>query len=187
MHYWEPCRCLLLLVCSTASSSNAFISSTNFSHRLNRGRLKLSKSPDDGLELDSKEISNLIQAAAIDRSIPSSSLLPVLQYLENQNNQNNIPKAMLDGSFELVYSSAVANFPIIGTWFDGYLPNKEIINFDLEMESSNFLLRHFPFYRRSILSARIFRTTKPQPRLSILWEERRKQVNGIFYTRIGVF
>lgn len=57
----------------------------------------------------------------------------------------NIPKAMVDGSFELVFSPAVANFPIVGPWFDGYLPNKEIIKFDLENGELQLSVETFPF------------------------------------------
>ena len=52
---------------------------------------------------------------------------------------------MVNGSFELIYSSAVAKLPVVGAWWDGYLPNREIIKFDLENGELRLCVETFPF------------------------------------------
>jgi hypothetical protein len=49
------------------------------------------------------------------------------------------------GTFELIFSSAVAQLPVVGSWLDGYLPNKETIQFDFEKGKMTLNVDTLPF------------------------------------------
>jgi hypothetical protein len=51
----------------------------------------------------------------------------------------------VNGSFELIFSSAVAQLPIVGNILDGYLPNKETIVFDFDAGVMSLTAETLPF------------------------------------------
>lgn len=119
----------MALTLTLAPPCFAFIAPVNFEQGLGQKdilHLEAVSTSEDAL------ISNTLSEAASQRSVPSSKLLPLLEELESEPDRRAIPRNLVEGTFELIYSSAVANLPLIGSILDGYLPNKEIIVFDLE-------------------------------------------------------
>lgn len=94
------------------------------------------------------DVSSTLFRAASQRSVPSSELLPLLEKLDKEHTSTStpIPRALVEGTYELIYSSAVANLPLgLGSILDGYLPNKEIINFDLKGGLLSLRVETLPF------------------------------------------
>lgn len=66
------------------------------------------------------------------RSTPADQVIRELQKLDNATDPPKILPSNVVGKFELVFSSGVANLPLVGRILNGYLPNKEIIEFNPE-------------------------------------------------------
>ena len=56
-----------------------------------------------------------------------------------------IDRNLVEGKFELVFSSAVAGIPFIGKILDGYMPNREIITFDFDSKEMSLVVELLPF------------------------------------------
>ena len=80
----------------------------------------------------------------------SSDVIEFLRRLEEDRGglqeTNEIPKELINGTFELIFSSSVSNLPLgIGNLLDGYMPNKETIIFDLEAGRMSLSVETLPF------------------------------------------
>ena len=96
------------------------------------------------------KIENVIRECATQRSVDASVVISTLEKIENTCSNNNpfnnsVDENVIGGKFELIFSSAVANLPILGSVFGGYMPNKEIITFDLEEKQMSLIVELLPF------------------------------------------
>lgn len=96
------------------------------------------------------KIENVIRECATQRSVDASVVISTLEKLENTCSNNNpfnnsVDENVIGGKFELIFSSAVANLPVLGSVFGGYMPNKEIITFDLEEKQMSLIVELLPF------------------------------------------
>ena len=66
----------------------------------------------------------------MDRKATALDVTELLESLEEQQPPPSVPKEFLEGTFELVFSSAVKELPFVGMFYDGYMPSKEIMNFN---------------------------------------------------------
>lgn len=151
-------RLLVLFCCFSVKATNAFLFGRPEEHLSSlttcfKQRLASSSSSLED-KYDKSNVVAILRQAAEYRSVPSNDLTQILEDLledineNNSNNENNIPIEYVHGTFDLIFSSAVANLPIIGTWlFDGYLPNREIISFDLfdKQPQLTLVVETFPF------------------------------------------
>ena len=55
-----------------------------------------------------------------------------------------IEQENVTGRFDLIFSSSVASLPIIGPILNGYLPNREVINFDFDNKLMHLKVETFP-------------------------------------------
>eukprot|EP01083_Nonionella_stella_P116114 344793_1 len=103
-----------------------------------------------------KDLVNVLQKCAIDRSAKASDVIETLEKLERSLTSKPLGSTSiylkevdlstaLDGTFELIFSSAIANLPILGNLCGGYMPNKEIITFDLEKKEMSLVVELLPF------------------------------------------
>ena len=56
-----------------------------------------------------------------------------------------VEQKFVSGTFDLIFSSAVADLPIIGGLLDGYLPNRETIIFDFDAGIMSLEVEILPF------------------------------------------
>jgi len=102
------------------------------------------------------DLVDVLQKCAIDRSAKASDVIETLEELEKSLESKPLGSTSiylkevdlstaLDGTFELIFSSAVANLPILGNLCGGYMPNKEIITFDLEKKQMSLVVELLPF------------------------------------------
>ena len=89
---------------------------------------------------DTAAAAALIERCAISRSVPASEVVAALELLE-RSPIRTAAAADLSGQHELIFSSAIANFPIV----QGYMPNKEVITFDLDARQLTLLIATLPF------------------------------------------
>ncbi len=93
-----------------------------------------------------KRVSDILQKCAKDRSAKALDVISILENLEKKDTfQGNDLAVAIDGKFELIFSSAVANIPLIGNMLGGYMPNREIITFDLENKKMSLVVELLPF------------------------------------------
>lgn len=95
-------------------------------------------------------VSDIIKRAAFDNPFLPRAFFRFLKPLKirnklQQNVISDIPKELVGGTFELIYSSVVANLPVVGSWWGGYLPNRETIQFDLERGELRLCVETFDF------------------------------------------
>lgn len=102
------------------------------------------------------DLADVLQKCAIDRSAKASDVIETLEKLERSLTSKPLGSTSiylkevdlstaLDGTFELIFSSAVANLPILGNLCGGYMPNKELITFDLEKKQMSLVVELLPF------------------------------------------
>lgn len=110
-----------------------------------------SNSPLDDENVYASALSRLLQECATERSANTSEVIAKLEELESSaaagtSNLDQIDlRTALDGQFELVFSSAVANLPLLGNIWGGYMPNREIITFDFRKKEMSLIVELFPF------------------------------------------
>jgi hypothetical protein len=104
-------------------------------------------------------IKEILFQCALEQSIPAQQVIETLESLDtttstnNDDNDNSMSRMMVlshqqdyvAGTFELIFSSAVAQLPVVGSWLDGYLPNKETIQFDFEQGKMTLNVETLPF------------------------------------------
>ena len=91
---------------------------------------------------DRNYVQEILESCALDRNVDSKILIETLKSLEKQREDTlstgttstSIPKDLVTGAFELIFSSSVANLPVVGFLCKGYMPNREIISFDFDDE-----------------------------------------------------
>jgi hypothetical protein len=87
---------------------------------------------------------DVIQQCANQQNIDAATVISALETLESRQ-RTPVDETTIDGNFELIFSSAVANLPVLGKVFDGYMPNKEIITFDIERNQMSLVVELLPF------------------------------------------
>lgn len=94
-----------------------------------------------------KHLTNILRNCANKRSVDAKTVISTLEEMETLRDRGNsfFTKELVDGKFELIFSSSVANLPFIGSIFNGYMPNKEIITFDFEQGQMSLLVEILPF------------------------------------------
>eukprot|EP00293_Proteomonas_sulcata_P008149 CAMPEP_0184307054 /NCGR_PEP_ID=MMETSP1049-20130417/15896_1 /TAXON_ID=77928 /ORGANISM="Proteomonas sulcata, Strain CCMP704" /LENGTH=142 /DNA_ID=CAMNT_0026619449 /DNA_START=194 /DNA_END=619 /DNA_ORIENTATION=+ len=87
------------------------------------------------------EDAEIVQRASV-KTIEGSLVLSALENLEKEApSVGKISDGDLAGEYELVFSSALVKIPII----NGFMPNKEIITFDLELKRLSLVIETLPF------------------------------------------
>ena len=105
---------------------------------------------------DTAAAAALIERCAISRSVPASEVVAALELLE-RSPIRTAAAADLSGQHELIFSSAIANFPIVR----GYMPNKEVITFDLDARQLTLLIATLPFLPEMVAYTRTHMCTLP--------------------------
>mmetsp|Transcript_22612 Transcript_22612/g.33472 ORF Transcript_22612/g.33472 Transcript_22612/m.33472 type:complete len:236 (-) Transcript_22612:92-799(-) len=137
-------------------SSHVSASASNSSSRKHTRRISANLpnfSPSESLiPTEKEEIAKLIKKCAADRSISSKDIILLLEDLAHQKStvsqtatQSFIDRNLVEGKFELVFSSAVAGIPFFGKILDGYMPNREIITFDFDSKEMSLVVELLPF------------------------------------------
>lgn len=90
--------------------------------------------------IETKDL-DILQSCALEKSPSAETVLTILRRLE----ESPIEIGQVGGTFELVFSSSVAGLPLLGSLLNGYMPNKEIIVFDLEAGRMSLSVETFPF------------------------------------------
>jgi hypothetical protein len=132
---WQP---ILLLLIVFSVSANSFILAPRI--RLRQSNL-LAASDADG---DENDTARLLRQCASERSVDAAKIICALVRLE-QLPSPSIPADAITGVFELIFSSAVADLPLVGGLLGGYLPNREIITFDLANTEMTLKVETLPF------------------------------------------
>jgi len=96
----------------------------------------------------------VIRQCANKQAVDAAIVISALETLEkgihiasatSRQSSTRIDATSLDGNFELIFSSSVANLPLVGKLFGGYMPNKEIITFDIDRKQMSLIVELFPF------------------------------------------
>jgi hypothetical protein len=141
--YWL----VLLFISSAGLMSNSFqMARHNARFPLVRSVVTRLKSTPSASEIDPSAVRETLEACVSDRSVGSEALVQVLESLERRSiDFARISQDDVNGTFELIFSSAVAQLPIVGNLLDGYLPNKETIVFDFEAGVMRLTVEILPF------------------------------------------
>jgi hypothetical protein len=98
-------------------------------------------------EIDPSAVRETLETCVSDRSVGSEALVQVLESLERRSiDFARISQDDVNGTFELIFSSAVAQLPIVGNLLDGYLPNKENNVFDFDAGVMSLTVETLPFF-----------------------------------------
>lgn len=90
----------------------------------------------------------IIEKCAVEKSIPPEDIISLLKRLEKDRQKGfgeKIEKENVEGEFELIFSSAVADLPFVGVLLKGYMPNKELITFDFAEKQMSLIVQTLPF------------------------------------------
>ena len=138
-----------------AADGDAFSSPPRCSLRYQSPRLALSTlraraNPSTFLNKELDEIASVIRNCAYNRSIESGRVISALEKLEQQRAGSSpgrkIDRSLVQGTFELIFSSAVAGIPLVGSILDGYMPNREVITFDFDTKKEmSLIVETLPF------------------------------------------
>jgi hypothetical protein len=142
--YWP----VLLFIFSLAGPlSNSFqIARHNVRLPLVRSVVTRLESKPSTSEIDPSAVRETLKACVLDRSVGSEALVQLLESLERRSiDFERISQGYVNGTFELIFSSAVAQLPIVGNMLDGYLPNKETIVFDFDAGVMSLTVETLPF------------------------------------------
>ena len=98
---------------------------------------------------DRSYVQEILESCALDRNVDSKILIETLKSLEKAREDTlstgttstSIPKDLVTGAFELIFSSSVANLPVVGFLCKGYMPNREIISFDFDEDGKRGKLK----------------------------------------------
>lgn len=94
---------------------------------------------------NSFDYQDTLKKCAFNRSVSSQSVIQKLQQLDESADPLGFSlQEDISGCFELIFSSAVATLPFVGSMLDGYLPNRELINFDFEAKTMSLEVETFP-------------------------------------------
>jgi len=98
-------------------------------------------------DLPSSTSSEVIRRCAMERSVDASDVISILERMEQLPalDRERIDVKSVSGEFELIFSSAVAKLPLLGSWFNGYMPNRETITFDTERKQMSLIVELLPF------------------------------------------
>lgn len=91
---------------------------------------------------------SIIEKCAIEKSVPPEDIISLLKRLDKDKQKGfglKIEKKNVEGEFELIFSSAVADLPLIGGLVKGYMPNKELITFDFAEKQMSLIVQTLPF------------------------------------------
>jgi len=100
---------------------------------------------------------DILRKCANERCISANQVIEQLQLIDSEYDSDArsssrslisslsvVSQKDVSGFFELIFSSAVADLPIIGKWLDGYLPNRETIEFDFESRCMKLKVETLP-------------------------------------------
>ena len=88
----------------------------------------------------------VLSRCAVQRSPGADEVINVLLDLEcSRVVAGSLEVSEISGVYELVFSSAVAELPLVGGLLKGYLPNKELITFDFETSLMSLAVETLPF------------------------------------------
>ncbi len=117
--------------------------------RVQHHAFKFSSSFEADAMSQQEKVIDILQECAIDRSAEALDVISTLENLEktlpNDALRDIDLASAVDGKFELIFSSAVANIPLIGNILGGYMPNREIITFDLKNKEMSLVVELLPF------------------------------------------
>ena len=65
-----------------------------------------------------------------------------MERLRKDNSSSSVPRELVEGQFELVYSTLLRKLPLVD-W--GYMPTKETIVWDLDNEEMRLTIETLPF------------------------------------------
>lgn len=82
-----------------------------------------------------------VTRCAVKRDAPAAEVIDALDELEIQPVGLPAVASDLDGQWELIFSSAAAKVPFI----DGYMPNREVLTWDLEARRLELAIETLPF------------------------------------------
>lgn len=110
-------------------------------HSRSRTMLKSNRDSDTFVE------KSILEKCA-EKSVAPEEIISLLKRLDKDRQKGfgeKIEKKNVEGVFELIFSSAVADLPVIGGLVKGYMPNKELITFDFAEKQMSLIVQTLPF------------------------------------------
>ncbi|XRB01641.1 hypothetical protein NFJ02_12g09920 [Pycnococcus provasolii] len=105
--------------------------------------LSSSSSPSSDTSLSISVLERAISTANSSASRPSvPDVAQAMERLRKDNSSSSVPRELVEGQFELVYSTLLRKLPLVD-W--GYMPTKETIVWDLDNEEMRLTIETLPF------------------------------------------
>lgn len=102
-----------------------------------------SSSPSSDTSLSISVLERAISTANSSASRPSvPDVAQAMERLRKDNSSSSVPRELVEGQFELVYSTLLRKLPLVD-W--GYMPTKETIVWDLDNEEMRLTIETLPF------------------------------------------
>ena len=95
-----------------------------------------------------------------------------------------VPRDLVEGRFELVYSTLLRKLPLVD-W--GYMPTKEIMDWDLEAEEMRLAIETLPFAPELNVLGAGLRYDETTSTLSYRVKEKPESTWRVFYADAGLF
>ena len=95
-----------------------------------------------------------------------------------------VPRELVEGRFELVYSTLLRKLPLVD-W--GYMPTKEIMDWDLEAEEMRLAIETLPFVPELNVLGAGLRYDETTSTLSYRVKEKPESTWRVFYADAGLF
>ena len=111
--------------------------------RVARSSSRVSPSNESKGDLAVSVLERAISTANSSASRPSvPDVAQAMERLRKDNSSSSVPRELVEGQFELVYSTLLRKLPLVD-W--GYMPTKETIVWDLDNEEMRLTIETLPF------------------------------------------
>ena len=108
-----------------------------------RSSSRVSPSNESKVDLAVSVLERAISTANSSASRPSvPDVAQAMERLRKDNSSSSVPRELVEGQFELVYSTLLRKLPLVD-W--GYMPTKETIVWDLDNEEMRLAIETLPF------------------------------------------
>lgn len=108
-----------------------------------RSSRSVSPSNESKVDLAVSVLERAISTANSSASRPSvPDVAQAMERLRKDNSSSSVPRELVEGQFELVYSTLLRKLPLVD-W--GYMPTKETIVWDLDNEEMRLAIETLPF------------------------------------------
>ena len=108
-----------------------------------RSSSRVSPSNEAKVDLAVSVLERAISTANSSASRPSvPDVAQAMERLRKDNSSSSVPRELVEGQFELVYSTLLRKLPLVD-W--GYMPTKETIVWDLDNEEMRLAIETLPF------------------------------------------